>query len=61
MAHAINLALLLRWNRWLRILHPPIHGRLERGFEGVDVGQKLRVQLVRADVERGYIDFARVA
>ncbi len=45
---------------WVRILHPPIEGRLERGFEGVDVGQKLRVQLIHTDVERGYIDFARV-
>jgi hypothetical protein len=27
----------------------------------VNVGQRLRVQLVRTDVERGYIDFKRVA
>jgi hypothetical protein len=27
----------------------------------VDVGHRLRVQLVRTDVERGYIDFKRVA
>jgi hypothetical protein len=26
----------------------------------MDVGQRLRVQLVRTDVERGYIDFKRV-
>ncbi len=45
---------------WVRILHPPIEGRLEGGFEGVDVGQRLRVRLVRADVERGYIDFEKV-
>ncbi len=45
---------------WVRIMHPPIEGRLERGFEGVDVGQKLRVRLIHTDVERGYIDFARV-
>jgi len=45
---------------WVRIFHPPIEGRLERGFEGVDVGQKLRVQLIHTDVERGYIDFAKV-
>jgi len=45
---------------WVRILHPPIEGRLESGFEGLDVGHRLRVQLVRTDVERGYIDFKRV-
>ena len=45
---------------WVRLLHPPIEGRLETGFEGLDVGHSLRVQLVRTDVERGYIDFKRV-
>ena len=45
---------------WVRLLHPPIEGRLESGFEGMDVGHGLRVQLVRTDVERGYIDFKRV-
>jgi exoribonuclease-2 len=28
-----------------------------RGFEDVDVGHKLRVQLLSTDVDRGYIDF----
>jgi exoribonuclease-2 len=46
---------------WVRLLHPPIEGRLESGFEGLDVGHRLRVQLVRTDVERGYIDFKKVA
>jgi VacB/RNase II family 3'-5' exoribonuclease len=45
---------------WVRLLHPPIEGRLESGFEGMDVGHRLRVQLIRTDVERGYIDFKRV-
>jgi VacB/RNase II family 3'-5' exoribonuclease len=45
---------------WVRLLHPPIEGRLESGFEGMDVGHVLRVQLVRTNVERGYIDFKRV-
>ena len=44
---------------WVRLLHPPIEGRLESGFEGMDVGHGLRVQLVRTNVERGYIDFKR--
>jgi exoribonuclease-2 len=46
---------------WVRLLHPPIEGRLESGFEGMDVGHRLRVQLVHTNVERGYIDFKRVA
>jgi exoribonuclease-2 len=46
---------------WVRLLHPPIEGRLTSGFEGLDVGPHLRVQLVRTDVERGFIDFNRVA
>ena len=45
---------------WVRLLHPPIEGRLTSGFEGLDVGHRLRVQLLRTDVERGYIDFRRV-
>jgi exoribonuclease-2 len=45
---------------WVRLLHPPIEGRLESGFEGLDVGASLRVQLLRTDVQRGFIDFTRV-
>ena len=45
---------------WVRLLRPPIEGKLVSGFEGMDVGQRLRVQLVRADVDRGYIDFKRI-
>jgi exoribonuclease-2 len=45
---------------WVRILRPSVEGRLESGFEGMDVGKSLRVELVSTDVERGYIDFKRV-
>jgi len=44
---------------WVRVLHPPVEGRLASGFEGLDVGHQLRVQLVSTDVERGFIDFAK--
>ena len=44
---------------WVRILHPPIEGRLISGFDGVDVGRRIRVQLIRTDVEQGFIDFRR--
>jgi exoribonuclease-2 len=45
---------------WVRVLHPPVEGRLVDGFEGVDVGNRLRVRLIRADVEQGFIDFQKV-
>ncbi len=45
---------------WVRLLHPPIEGKLAHGFEGVDVGNRIRVQLIHTDVERGFLDFKRV-
>jgi len=45
---------------WVRIFKPPIEGRLLYGAEGVDVGHRLKVQLVRTDVEKGYIDFKKL-
>ena len=45
---------------WVRLLTVPVEGRLSSGFEGVDVGNQVRVQLVSTNVERGYIDFKRV-
>lgn len=45
---------------WVRLFHPPVEGRLIYGFEGVDVGHRIRVQLVHTDVERGFIDFRRI-
>ena len=45
---------------WVRIFHPPIEGRLLRGYEGVDVGHRVRVRLIHVDVDRGFIDFDKV-
>lgn len=45
---------------WVRLLDLPVEGKLVRGFEGVDVGDRLQVQLVSTNVELGFIDFARV-
>jgi exoribonuclease-2 len=45
---------------WVRLLNPPVEGRLDSGFEGLDVGNQLRVQLVSTNVERGFIDFKKV-
>jgi VacB/RNase II family 3'-5' exoribonuclease len=44
---------------WVRVLAPPVEGKLVRGSQGLDVGARVRVQLLRTDVERGFIDFAR--
>jgi len=44
---------------WVRILQPPVEGKLVHGFEGLDVGDRVRVELIGTNVERGYIDFGR--
>jgi len=44
---------------WARLLAIPVEGRVVRGFEGVDVGDRMRVQLSAVDVERGFIDFKK--
>ncbi len=45
---------------WVRIAQPPVEGKLESGPSGLRVGDRLLVQLVRTDVERGFIDFRGV-
>lgn len=45
---------------WVRIAHPLAEGKLVKGPQGLDVGDSLRVQLTHTDIERGFIDFARV-
>jgi exoribonuclease-2 len=42
------------------LLTLPVEGRVVRGFEGVDVGDQIRVELMSVSVERGFIDFRRV-
>jgi exoribonuclease-2 len=44
---------------WVRLLEPPVEGKLATG-NGLDVGDTVRVELVSTNVERGFIDFARV-
>lgn len=45
---------------WVRIISPPVEGRLARGYEGLDVGDYVSVTLIRVDVQLGHIDFARI-
>jgi exoribonuclease-2 len=46
---------------WVRLLEPPVEGKLTIGASGLDVGDSLRVELVSINVERGYIDFSRIS
>jgi len=45
---------------WVRLLKIPVEGRLLRGFEGMDVGHRVRVELISVDATRGYIDFRKI-
>jgi exoribonuclease R len=45
---------------WVRIFQPPVEGRLLHRYEGVDVGDRLKVKLIHVDVDKGFIDFEKV-
>ena len=45
---------------FVRSFDPPVEGRLMRGDQGLDVGDRVRVKLLATDAERGFIDFGRV-
>jgi exoribonuclease-2 len=44
---------------WVRISSPTTEGKVVKGFEGLDVGDRVRVTLLHTDVAHGFIDFAR--
>jgi exoribonuclease-2 len=46
---------------YARIQSPLVEGRVVRGEEGLDVGDRVRVSLLSADPMRGFIDFARAS
>ena len=43
---------------WVRPCRYPVEGRLTRGHQDLDVGDRVRVELVSVNVERGFIDFS---
>jgi VacB/RNase II family 3'-5' exoribonuclease len=42
---------------FVRVVTPPVEGRVMRGERGLDVGDKTRVKLISTDPARGFIDF----
>jgi exoribonuclease-2 len=44
---------------FVRVLNPPVEGRLIRGEYGLDVGDRLQVTLLGTDPQRCFIDFGR--
>ncbi|HWR20508.1 MAG TPA: RNB domain-containing ribonuclease, partial [Verrucomicrobiae bacterium] len=47
-----------RKGTWVRIVRPSAEGKVVQGFEGLDVGDRVRVELLDTNVEQGFIDFA---
>ena len=45
---------------WVRITHPIAEGRIVQGMTGLDVADRVRVELVGVDARQGFIDFKRV-
>lgn len=45
---------------YVRISHPSAEGRLVKGQQGVDVGDRIKVRLLSTDPSKGFIDFQKV-
>jgi VacB/RNase II family 3'-5' exoribonuclease len=45
---------------WARLLDLPVEGKVVQGFEDLDVGDRVRLQLVSVNVQLGFIDFKKV-
>jgi VacB/RNase II family 3'-5' exoribonuclease len=46
---------------WLRLLKPPVEGKLVQGAQGLDVGDRVRVKLISVNIEQGWIDFVKTS
>ena len=45
---------------WVRLLSVPVEGKVVQGFDGLDIGDRVGVQLTSVDVQQGFIDFRRI-
>ena len=46
---------------FVRLFNPPTaEGRVVKGEQGLDVGDKVKVRLVDTEPNRGFIDFVRI-
>ncbi len=45
---------------WVRLMQYPVEGKLMNPPPGLDVGHRLKVQLIHTDAEKGYIDFKAI-
>lgn len=46
---------------WVRLTNPPVEGKLVKGTQGVDVGDRIIVKLIHVDIVAGFIDFIRAS
>jgi exoribonuclease-2 len=44
---------------FVRVVDPPVEGRMMHGEQGLDVGDRIQVTLLHTDPQRGFIDFGR--
>ena len=44
---------------FVKLIAPPVEGKVLEGAAGLDVGDRVRVRLLAVDARRGFIDFAR--
>jgi len=45
---------------YVRLISPPVEGRVMRGQDGMDVGERVTVRLIATDERKGHVDFEGV-
>jgi exoribonuclease-2 len=46
---------------WVHLFQLLVEGKLVRGFEGLDVGDQVHIELIGTDVGRGFTYFSQAA